>query len=204
MPIAEHALKVLNRLLPAKPVIIEVGAHHGDAILQYLKIRPMSFITAYEPSSEFGVLLERIGKKAILKPLAVVGNKHGNDDTFYESSSSNRCNTFFKDVMVYKDKHGFGATSVNTVSIREIIDNHVDFVRFDCYGAEYKIFESEGSWLKLVPLLMVSFHVKPHPFDTITYKIKRKQIYELLNRTHRCIWKAGGKGKHKIQIWEMS
>ena len=199
MPISKKALGVLKKELPETPRIVEIGAHQGDAVKQYLEIRPNAVIDAYEPDAlNFEKLEEISGIYAY--QLAVVDALDADIYTFFTSEKSNRCDSLFKSVMKHKDLANYKQVNVKPIGIDTVIGDKPDLVRLDCYGAEYVIFNNL-EWHKNVRLIIIGFHVKPKPFSSGLYKGKRKEIISRLKQTHECIFQDGGKGKHIHQIW---
>lgn len=200
MPICDGALEVLKRELPQEPMISEVGAHQGDAVLQLFDIRPDANIFAFEADcANYQKLCKNVGKKAYCFNAAITSKKNISGNLpFYTSKKENRCSTLYEEAMKAKDKKRYVENVVKAISVERCVHN-VDFVRFDCYGAEYEIFSGDTEWVKDIPLIMLSLHVKPAPFDG--YEKKRKKIKALLATTHECIWKHGGNGKHLRTIW---
>lgn len=202
MPITPQELKIIDKILVERPKIVEVGSHHGDAIKQLFAIRPRANIDAYEADSEnYAVLARDVGDVARCYLAAIVSDTCKGVVALYSSKKQSRCCSLYKSVMKYKDNKRYQKNTVSVINVGRVVYG-CDLARFDCYGAEYNIFSNGTRCVNAVPVIMITLHAKPFPFNTPEYKHKRITLIAHLKKTHNCIYSVGGGTKHIKAIWQ--
>lgn len=190
--------------LPENPVILEVGSHVGDWIGRMLKARQDVEIYGIEPSPEnFKKLKKDYGKVDRLHLFKFFIGAHCFDTMYVHPDSRSHCG--LKKVAKHKSDK-YEKISVRSMSLGYFFSQReveFDFIRLDCYGGEYEIFENGLDWLDKVNYIQITFHVKPSPFNKPAYREKRKKIFKVLNKKFEMILGEDIKDdkKHIHQLW---
>jgi len=138
----------------SSPYFIDCGANIGLSVL-YLKQRhPNSTVVAFEPDpSIFQVLqdnVHRLNLQNVELRNRAVWDSEGEMAFYSEGSDSGRLLTS-GDVSLRTIK-------VPTVSLRDLLDRQVDFLKIDIEGAETQVLVSCGDRLHQVKRLFVEYH----------------------------------------------
>lgn len=144
--------KFFTRLIKnPQPVILDVGAHHGESAVFFNKIFPKSCIYSFEPdSSNFPILqnvISKINKKSNLQkksfaiPLAVA--EKNAKMIFYQQSVSHlggllAINRKSKDSLGYAKKAPNKSVQVSTTTLDRFCKaqniKNIDLLKIDCQG----------------------------------------------------------------------
>jgi len=190
-PEFKEALRLLSKV--SSPVIVEVGAHKGDGVALYFEQCSNPTVYAVEPDpANFKLLVDSFGG-AKLYEYAISDS----DDTVTVYSNDRRSNIYTGG----KKEDCIPSKTMSTFMYENILEP-VDFVRFDCYGAEYKIFDGPLDWLKRVDILLITMHNKESGVFS-KMKSKRKEIVDKLKSyKFEMIFGCPLKGhKHIHQLW---
>ena len=180
-------------------IFIDIGAHHGDSINEFLKIFSIKKIYAFEPSKKnFIKLKEKVAKtekrnnvKIKIFPFGI-GKKEEilplNEITDGVSNTFNRLNvnsiylkkkkfitTFFGIKKFIKDK-----VPTKIIRLKDFIEeekiNKIDFIKIDTEGFEFNILLGLEEDIKKVKFILFEHH-----YDNMIVKnYKYKDIHKLL------------------------
>lgn len=199
-------LKKAIKLLPPKPVIIEVGSHKGDFVKYALHQRPKAIMYAIEPSPKnYASLLKKYPK--ISYNIALCSKNESL--LFYELKDSNKKEHTRSSSLYQKVGRIKKATSNKIIVVGMTLDafikehkiSHIDLIRFDCYGAEYLIFKTKNNFLKITDMILLTMHHTSKIFGK-EYQSQRKEIVKKLSKA-KFKKKLGKSIKHKGHIHQL-
>lgn len=183
--------KAVNRL-PEAPVVVEIGAHVGDGVRYILSRRPKAIIYAVEPSV-------RAYKKLLNTPahcscVAISGL----DEAGKMVANKNHRQVKF----VKATKPSTFAIKMSEYLSRNRIE-HIDLLRFDCYGSEYAIMRGDVGFLKTTDSVCITMHKAQSCPKTTQIKLERAHIKATLSLFgFQCVASYGsGIHKHLFQLW---
>ncbi len=181
-------------------IFIDVGAHHGDTISEFLQIFKIQKIFAFEPSNEnFKKLKENVSKiensffvKIKIYPLGV-GKERGilplNEITDGVSNTFNDLNThskYLKKKKIITTLFGIKKFIKNQVATKIITlkdfmaeekIEKIDFIKIDTEGFEFNILLGLEEKIKKIRFILFEHH-----YDNMILKnYKFKDIHKLLN-----------------------
>lgn len=189
-------LNIACKMLKGNDVVVEVGSHIGDGVKEFYK--KTKKVYAIEPNFESYNQLKKICDKAF--NFAISG-KTG-VYKLYKLKKHSRCTSLNGKVRKLKKENA----QVDRVTVKSMDDfieeqniKHVRLMRFDCYGAEYSIFEERTDFLKYTDIILITIHNKG-PFEkmdksVITDKLE-KNGFKLIEGN------LNNGTKHIHQIWE--
>lgn len=157
--------KYYKNNIPPKTVV-DIGANIGTFTLFSQYIWPNSTVFAYEPSPlNYKYLEKNIGdkfKKKINIFNLAVSNSTGSDAFFVKAN--NVGHSFYKEINTTQEEE---ATSVvvNTISLANVIEQaggHIDFLKIDCEGAEWRILPEQEHLLKKIGYIAMEYHIPPN------------------------------------------
>ena len=180
-------------------ILIDVGAHHGDTIVEFLKIFSIKKIYAFEPSKKnFDKLKIKVKKIERYNPVKIkifqfgLGKK--NDVLpLYEitDSVSNTFNNLNSESKYFKKKKFFttlfgikrfikNKVPTKIICLKEFIEQEkidkIDFIKIDTEGFEFNILLGLESDIKKVKYILFEHH-----YDNMIIKnYKFKDIHALL------------------------
>lgn len=191
-------------LLKDGDVVIEIGSHQGDGAI--LMLSKGATVYAIEPYYE---TYNKLIKKVKTTFLCAIGPKNDSSKYLYSISDKkeSRCSTFYKKALKEKSvktHKNIQKNMVPVVTLDTFIKFHkidkIDLIRFDCYGAEYDIFEGPTKFLEKAKMILIAIHNKP-PLNK--YKTRRENIInKLVDNGYKL--KYGSpikKNKHIHQLW---
>lgn len=152
--------------LPANARVLDLGANLGMTCLYLAGIMRGGRITAVEASPRtFPLLqrnLDRLRRRtgiAIDALNVAVADARG-ELTFWEDAtrSANVANTAFRDIGGFADAGRFTPLRVPAVTLRDLLDGPVDFLKCDVEGAEYRILTPDLIAPARIAQLAVEFH----------------------------------------------
>jgi FkbM family methyltransferase len=183
-------VKAVNRL-PKEPVIIEIGSHVGDGVKYILKKRPKANVYAIEPSRKSFKKLRKFHKNSF--NIAISNNIR--DAKIVERKNSRRNIVAKMGARVIKQLPLDDFMTLNSISA-------ADMIRFDCYGAEYRIFHTNNEFLGVTDMIYITMH-KQKVCPKIKVKRERSHIKTCLRGAGFKLIASGGKGagKHLYQLW---
>ncbi len=146
-PFRPNAFESQQKLLVGidSPVILDVGAHHGETVEAYKAVFPRAKILAFEPFPEsFEILKQRAGQTAgvNLVPLAVSDSSGKRVFFVNDADSTNSLLPRPSDSRRYFPKHAGPKTKieVETITLDEFLNkegiDHVDILKMDIQGGE--------------------------------------------------------------------
>ncbi len=178
------------KILPEKPTVIEVGSHVGDGVEYILKRRPKATIYAIEPCERNYKKLRRRHESSFCCAIADTCGRakivEKGSHRQYRVGDGNDVTQFTLDTFI---------------AGQEI--KHVDMIRFDCYGSEYRIFQTDNNFLKATDTINITMHkVKACPERTDVAK-ERQHVAKCLKKAGFRLLMTHGKGidKHIFQLW---
>jgi FkbM family methyltransferase len=179
------------KLLPEKPTVIEVGSHVGDGVKYILKRRPKADIYAIEPC-------ERNFKK--------LRRRHENSFCCAISSKSGTAKVIKKgNHRQYRVGKGdeVAQLTLDTFIAGQGIE-HIDMIRFDCYGSEYGIFRTNNDFLEITDIINITMHKRKVCPEGVNVATGRHHITRCLKSAGFKKFMSYGSGidKHIFQLWQ--
>ncbi len=142
-----YDFKSLLKLLPAKPVVLDIGANVGYFTFQLLAARPQARVLAFEPMQKnIDLFVHNIGLNPVIKnsiqlnKQAVTGNNEGTIEIFFDGENGNSViASVYKEFAVENTR----SEIVDAVSLKSILLANqlakIDLLKLDCEGSEYSI-----------------------------------------------------------------
>jgi FkbM family methyltransferase len=191
-------------------IFIDVGAHHGDTIIEFLEIFSINKIYAFEPSKKnFDKLRKKVIKiqknnsvKIKIFPLGL-GRKNDflplNEITDGVSNTFNSLNTkskYFKKKKFFTTLFGMKKFINNTVvtkivPLKKIIEEEkidkIDFIKIDTEGFEYNTLLGLEKEIKKIRFILFEHHydnmiVKNYKFRDI-HKLLKDNEFQMIFKT---------------------
>ena len=138
-----------------KPVIIDCGAHIGMSILFFKTLYPGASIIAFEPDTHNHSLTETNLKNwgyqdvQLFKKAVWINNGTIHFNQLNDMGSS----------IVEEDKDAGGdVVSVESVRLKDYLNNKVDFLKLDIEGAEFAVITDSMEKLQNVENLFIEYH----------------------------------------------
>lgn len=168
----EKEYKIINLIEKENPVVIDVGAHKGESIKNFLRYKPNALIYAFEPNQN---LADKLNKKF----------KHNTNITIFDSAVSNkkklslyipyingypfsglssvskkniidRLNNYYS--FEYSKKISFKNKKIRTITIDELSLNP-DLIKIDAEGYEFEIIKTGLKTInKSKPIIIIEFN----------------------------------------------
>lgn len=179
-------------LLPAEPVIIEIGSHAGNGVTYIKKMRPKAKIYAIEPYKKNYIKLKKHHERSY--NLAITDQ---NKNMRLAKIGSSRQYRLSKN----------GDEKVEQITLDEFIEKNdikgIDLLRFDCYGSEYKIFAAPRRFLDVSDMVCITMH-KKKVCKEVDVQVERNFIRACLMNAGFELMCSYGKGekKHIFQLWK--
>jgi FkbM family methyltransferase len=133
------------------PRILDCGANIGLSCIYFKRLYPRSRITAFEPDPKILGYLRRALSAARLEDVEVVPKAvwtlDGSLDFVSEGADAGRL-----------DPSANSAIRVDTVRLKDFLDEPIDFLKIDIEGAETEVLIDCGSALMRVRRLFVEYH----------------------------------------------
>ncbi len=162
-----YEIDTLVRQLPAKPVIIDIGANVGFFGIQLLSKMDAATIYAYEPMPANVQMLRetmdrnpRLAQCLTLYQQAVTGNPLETVDLFAEAEESSQvvASVFFG----FNDNNIHRLT-VPAITLGDIIRQNnlqtIDLLKLDCEGSEYDIiYNTDSALIQRITRMAVEVH----------------------------------------------
>ena len=150
-----HALKevffeeIYKIDLPAKPYIIDCGAHIGLSVIYFKHHYPDAEILAFEPDEQNFELLQKnvksFGYKGVVLKKEAVWHQDGNIAFSNEGSMASK-------IVVQ------GSYKIPASRLRSHLTKKVDLLKVDIEGAEYLVLKDISDVLHLVSNLFLEYH----------------------------------------------
>ena len=201
-----YKLKIKNFLKKKKKkfnILLDVGAHHGESIIFFLKNFKVKTIYSFEPSpdnfkilAKESLLLKRrfINSKIIIENVALSNVNGTNILKQFKDSSSSTLNKINSSSLYYKrknkilysrhDKNFYKKINVKIITLQSFLKkkkiNRIDFLKIDTEGHEYKVILGLKKYISKVNLIMFEHHydnmiIKNYNFGKINdFLIKNK------------------------------
>lgn len=135
------------------PFIIDCGANVGMSIIYFKYLYPDAKIIAFEPDEEIFNVLARNVKAFQLTNVTIERKALWKSETTLpfqpEGSVGSR---------IIKDSTGNSLPNVQTVRLRDLLIQKVDFLKIDIEGAEYEVLDDCRNDLSNVEYLFVEYH----------------------------------------------
>lgn len=128
---------LINRFMPKKPVVINIGAHIGCFDLYLKSLRPFAEIWSYEPNPNNYSLLRKNIEENHLQDIVLndsaVGSVVGHCQFYLNESNPNESS-------MYADGEKRQIPCTNLPSLLKKMDGKVvDLLKMDCEGCEYEV-----------------------------------------------------------------
>lgn len=170
-------------------VILDIGSHSGFTVNWFAKHFPEAKIHAFEPEDTcYSALKSSVSSEKIELHKLAVSNEDGSSDFYvvvkpkdpeYKSASNSLVGSSVTDRFPnYKIK------TANTISLNTFCKpfDKIDFMKMNCEGGEYLVFNGDLSFLDKVQILSISFHGKSPEFLTDRYAEIRKYAVSSLKK----------------------
>jgi FkbM family methyltransferase len=189
-------LWVIRSLLPTllkdqKPVVLDIGAHHGEYGNEVLKHFPSAVVHAFEPHPRtFEALRAGADQRISLHPKAMgaapgraqLYDRKGQDGSVYASLSEGSIRTLYKDDVIVYD--------VEVTTLDDFLQSanlaRIDFLKVDTEGFEMDVFNgaagalAEGR-LGIIQFEFNSLHVARRQFlDEFVQRLPGHRLYRVL------------------------
>jgi FkbM family methyltransferase len=172
-----YTIKKLITSIPAKPVIIDIGANAGFFDVLILSKNKDAKIYAYEPISTNVNRLRKIvtdnklEENVIVFQKAVTGLPMDGLDLFMEDTDDNQVVASIFDGF---NKSNTKKIHIPSVTLKEIIDeinqHTIDLLKMDCEGSEYDIIYSTSSeYIRRIKHMEIEVHDVNDDKNNITY-----------------------------------
>jgi FkbM family methyltransferase len=199
-----YKLKIKNFLKKKRKkfnILFDIGAHHGESIIFFLKNFKVNRIYSFEPSPDnFKILAKKsfllkkkyINSKIIIENVALSNVSGTNILKQFLDSSSSTLNKINSSSLYYKrknkilysknDKNFFKKINVKVTTLQNYLKtkkiNRIDFLKIDTEGYEYKVILGLKKYISKVSLILFEHHydnmiIKDYNFSKINnYLIK--------------------------------
>ena len=210
--------KTIKRMSKGPLNIVDVGAYIGQVACQFLNEFPEAITYCVEPCPKnYTMLLSTLksfGDRSKAFQLAI-SDKTGKQN-FYVANKpgrlgSSQSNSLFEEAIKRKEwAKDYKTIGVDTCSMDDFVKrsglDHIDLIKFNCEGGEYKIFQSQTcDWLAITDRVFIELHVKSDEWKSDIFKKKRAAIYKTLENAGFKI-RLGNKdldgNSYIIQLWE--
>lgn len=158
-------------------LIVDIGFNYGLFSLESLKYKP-SKIIAFEPNPKLITTFKKfISDDTIELHQKAVSNQNGN--TVFHEKENPGLSSIFEEI---NNNHLGNSYQVETISFYDFIINNnvekIDYLKVDCEGAEYGIFDSiPYEYLtKNIEKIAIEFH----------HKIDDSKVQNLINKLKQC------------------
>ena len=206
------------KLLPRKKelTVVDVGSYIGQVAEYLLHKLPKSTVYCVEPCPiNFTHLIGWLKNKRAKFFNCAISNKTGSQN-FYVASKpgrmgSSQSNSLYEEAIKRKDwAKDYKTIGVKTWTMDDFVEmaglKHIDLIKLNCEGGEYKIFESTTcDWLKITDRIFIEFHIKTDEWKSDLFRKKRAAIYKTLENAEFKI-RLGNKdldgNSYIIQLWE--
>jgi FkbM family methyltransferase len=146
-PFRPNAFESQQKLLAGidSPVILDLGAHHGETVEAYKAVFPKAKIFSFEPFPEsFEILKQRAGQTDGVKLVPLAVSDSSDKRTFFvnDADSTNSLLPRPSDSRRYFPKHAGPKTQIEieTITIDDFLNkegiDHVDILKMDIQGGE--------------------------------------------------------------------
>jgi FkbM family methyltransferase len=201
-----YKLKIKNFLKKKRnkfDILFDIGAHHGESIIFFLKNFKVNRIYSFEPSPDnFKILAKKylllqkkfINSKITIENVALSNVSGTNILKQFKDSSSSTLNKINNSSLYYKrknkilyskhDKNYYKKINVKIITLQSYLKrkkiNRIDFLKIDTEGHEYKVILGLKKYISKVNLIMFEHHydnmiIKNYNFGKINdFLIKNK------------------------------
>lgn len=201
-----YKLKIKNFLKKKRKkfnILFDIGAHHGESIIFFLKNFKVNRIYSFEPSPDnFKILAKKslllkkkfINSNIIIENVALSNSSGTNILKQFKDSSSSTLNKINNRSLYYKrknkilyskhDKNFYKKINVKIITLQSYLKkkkiNRIDFLKIDTEGHEYKVILGLKKCISKVNLIMFEHHydnmiIKNYNFSKINdFLIKNK------------------------------
>lgn len=156
-----HIYKFKSR--SSAPVILDVGANIGLSILYFKQLYPNCQITAFEPDDQVFSVLEHNIRSAHLSDVALVNKAVWSSETVLQFMSEGADGGRMVQIQQQAPM-----LSVETVRLRDYLDQPVDFLKIDIEGAETEVLKDCCDLLHHVNCLFVEYHSFTHESQSLS------------------------------------
>ena len=136
-----------------RPLIIDCGANIGVSILYFKTLYPESKIIAFEPDIKVFNALEKNMNSFGFNDVKLIGKALWNSETVLEFTSEGG-----DAGRIFQSESQSSTYQVQTVRLRDYLEQPVDFLKIDIEGAETTVIEDSWDLLCNVNKLFVEYH----------------------------------------------
>lgn len=175
--------KTVKRLRKmTEPTIIVVGAFGPEIPLYYHdKVQEARIYVLEACEKTYKELRAGVKKKERITTDLVAASDHTGYE-YFEQIGSNISNSFYRDAIV-REKGRVKRVEVPSITIDDYCMDkaitHIDLLKVNCVGGEYKIFSKDASFIDDTDMFMIEVHAI-EPFNTPEFVKKRAEIYKRL------------------------
>lgn len=187
-----------------QPRIIDCGANIGLSVLYFKELYPNAKIIAFEPDAAMFDLLQKNIAERRLSDVEILNRAVWLDDSVLSFEVEGALGG------KVADGNGKGGKQIEVrgARLRDLLVQHVDFLKIDIEGAEYLVLDDCKDRLRNVENLFIEYHCDPHEnqrLNTILSWISgagfRYYISEAARiQTHPFISKGGDKFDMQLNI----
>jgi len=175
----EKEYKIINLIKRINPVILDIGAHKGESIKNFLRFKPKAIIYAFEPNQILALQLKKKFKSN--KNITIFDSAISNENKLnlyipyingypFSGLSSvskkniiDRLNNFYS--FNYKKNIVFRNIKIKTIVIDKL-SLKPDLIKIDAEGYEFQIVKTAIKTINLTkPILIIEFNI--NSFDEL-------------------------------------
>jgi len=188
-------------------IFLDVGAHHGESIIFFLKIFKIKNIISFEPSpinfkilkKKYQFLKKKFQNSRIIIENLGLSNSIGENflKQFKESSSStlakiNNNSSYYrnKNKILYSknDKNFFKKIKVKITTLQKYLKikkiQNIDFLKIDTEGHEFQVILGLENYISKVNIIMFEHHydnmiIKDYNFSNINYFLVKNNFKKI-------------------------
>jgi FkbM family methyltransferase len=136
------------------PIILDAGANIGLSVLYFKQLYPNCQITAFEPDSKVFAVLQQNIRSAKLSDVTLINKAVWSSETVLQFMSEGADGGR----MVQLEPETPLLINVETVRLRDYLDQPIDFLKIDIEGAETEVLQDCRDLLHHVNCLFVEYH----------------------------------------------
>lgn len=172
-----YNINYLSKILPEKPVVVDIGANAGYFDVLLLSKINGAKIFAYEPLPYNVEMINAVAKQnpwmqenLSFYQKAVTGAEKDNLELFFENTNNNQV---VASVFADFDERNNSKISVPCISLTNIIEQNnllsIDLLKMDCEGSEYDIiYNTDKKYLQRIKMLVAEVHDLNNEKNNIT------------------------------------